>query len=89
MMNNTARWCLAGLLLLALPLAAQAEDDATPAQRAVQAERALEPAARAEAPEEDGAAAADAEAAPAEIEESFSPTERVPADAVIRFPVDI
>jgi len=76
---------LALLLLLATPLAAGQEPPAKPgpapaAEQAKEAEQAEAPAAPPGNP-----------AAPetAESEERFVPTEKVPADASISFPVDI
>lgn len=78
---------LALLLLLAAPLAAGQESPAKPkpagepaAEQGEQAEQAEAPAAPAGNPAAAGTAGA---------EERFVPTEKVPADASISFPVDI
>ena len=76
---------LALLLLLAAPLAAGQEPPAkaAPAPAAEQSEEA----AQAQAPAAPAGSPAAAETAGAE--ERFVPTEKVPADASISFPVDI
>lgn len=92
-MRMTATLSLACLLVLAVPLigarAPGAEDEAPKA--AAKSDTATTAAAGAATAA--GATAAgdesDAAAAGSEIEATFSPTERVPADASIRFPVDI
>lgn len=79
---------LAWLLLLAAPLAAGQEPPAKAelepaAEQAEEAERTDAPTAPAGSPAAAGAAGA------AGAEERFVPTEKVPADASISFPVDI
>jgi hypothetical protein len=91
-MRMTATLGLACLLLLAVPLIG-----AQPPGAAEEAEEAPKSAAGPEAATTGADAAdaageageSDAAAAGGEVEASFSPTERVPADASIRFPVDI
>lgn len=75
---------LALLLLLAAPLAVGQEP---PAKAGPAGEAATEQAAQAEAPA--APAGSPAATGPAEAEERFVPTEKVPADASISFPVDI
>jgi hypothetical protein len=77
---------LALLLLLAAPLAAGQEPPAKAEPPEPAAEQAEE-AGQAEAPA--APAGSPAAAGTAEAEERFVPTEKVPADASISFPVDI
>jgi len=93
-MRMTARLSLACLLLLVVPLAgvqalgaAEEEAPGPAAEREAATTAAAAAASAAVAAEEAGES--DAAAAGGEIEATFSPTERVPADASIRFPVDI
>ena len=104
-MRMNARLGLACLLLVAVPpigaLAPGAEEEAPeataksePATTAaaaagVAASAATAPTAPTAATATEAAGEPDAAAAGGEIEATFSPTERVPADASIRFPVDI
>ena len=92
-MKMTVTLGLACLLLLAVPLigarAPGAEDEAPrPAAKSEAATTAAADEATAAGAAEAGGEF-DAPAAGGEIEATYSPTERVPADASIRFPVDI
>jgi len=92
-MRMTAILGLACLLLLGGPLIGTWAPDAAEEAPRPAAEPAAATTAAAAAPSAAVAAEESGEpnaaAASGEIEETFSPTERVPADASIRFPVDI
>ncbi|MFU8820902.1 MAG: hypothetical protein ACNA8G_05025 [Gammaproteobacteria bacterium] len=78
---------LALLLLLAAPLAAGQEPPAKAGPAGEPVAEQAEEAAQAAAPAAPAGSPAAAETA--EAEERFVPTEKVPADASISFPVDI
>lgn len=92
-MRMTATLSLACLLLLAVPLigarAPGAEDEAPRAAAKSEAATTAVAGEAAAAVAAEAVGKPDAAATGGEIEATFSPTERVPADASIRFPVDI
>ena len=92
-MRMTATLGLACLLLLAVPLIGAgtpgAEEEAPRAAAEREAATTAAATAASAAVAAEAAGEPDAAAAGGEIEATFSPTESVPADASIRFPVDI